>query len=145
MFILAALVFASYFNALGGQFLSDDFDAILNNPLIHNLQYASHPYFLISPMALTYFLIAQVFGLNPFFFHLSSVLFHLGSAILILAILKRFFPAPVPLFAAVFFAVHPVLTEAVTWISGSAYVQMTFYILASFLTYISGRDGNRKS
>jgi len=40
------------------------------------------------------------------------------------------------------FAVHPLLTEAVTWISGGIHAQYSFFVLLSFLLYLLARSQN---
>lgn len=45
-----------------------------------------------------------------------------------------------PFFAAALFAVHPLLTESVSWISASSYPQYTFFFLAALATYILSQN-----
>src|SRR5205807_2009572 len=58
--------------------------------------------------------------LNPYLFHMSNVLLHLTSGLLIFAILRRLFKSDWAACAgAIVFLVHPVQVEAVAWISGA--------------------------
>lgn len=66
---------------------------------------------------------AAVWGVNPFGYHLTSILLHAGNVLLVWLVVRALLggdraatgaPHPlVPVVAALFFAVHPVVTEAV--------------------------------
>lgn len=134
---LAFLVFAVYFNSLGNDFVSDDISAIRDNPNLNKISYFwQPPYFNINLRATIIFLTHKIFGLNPVFYRLANILFHLGSVWVIYFLTALFFSSTVPLFTASIFAVHPVLIETVTWISGGSYSYPAFFVLLSFLTYI---------
>lgn len=139
---LTLLVSVTYFNSLKNDFVSDDITTIKNSPLIGQTSYFMQlPYFnLVSPRALTIFIIHQFFGLNPLFYRLSNILPHLGSTILIYFLIKRFFASPIPLATASIFAVHPILTEGVSWISGGPYSNGTFFALFSFFLYLQSQN-----
>ncbi len=113
-----------------------------------------------------YLLAYQVFGLHPWGFHLVNVLFHSGVSILVFLIVSRLFDerhpsdlssqpfsaatppiSPLlkkrpggmlspPFFAALLFAVHPIHTEAVAWISGVMDLSSAFFFLLSFYLYM---------
>lgn len=134
---LTILVLGVYINSLGNDFLSDDIAAIKDNPEIHKISYFwKAPYFKSSPSLLIIFLTNKFFGFKPAFYRLPNILFHLGSVWTIYLLITLFFRSPIPLFTASIFAVHPILTEAVTWISGSPYSNSAFFILLSFLLYL---------
>ncbi len=83
----------------------------------------------------------MVAGLNPLFFHLHNLLLHLGSGILLFFLLKKL---KVPMFATfavvTVFLLHPVQTEAVAWLAARKDLQSSFFLLASFLTYLTWLD-----
>lgn len=134
---LAFLVFVVYFNSLNNDFLSDDFSAIKDNPLIGQISYFwKPPYYDLSIRSVIIFLTNKLFGLNPLFFRLPNILFHFGSSWLILIIISFFFSPAVSLFTASVFAVHPILSESVTWISGGPYSGSAFFILLAFFLYL---------
>ena len=139
---LTFLVSVSYFNSLKNAFISDDITAIRDNPLIGQISYFWQPpysnFFALRPLII--FLIHHFFGPNPLFYRLSNILPHLGSTILIYFLIKRFFARPIPLITASVFATHPILTEAVTWISGGPYSEGTFFVLFSFLLYLETQN-----
>ena len=131
---LTILVMIVYSNSLGNEFLSDDIAVIKDHPLINQFSYISQSSFNFRSTLI--FLTNKIFGLQPAFFRLSNVLSHLGSVWVIYLLLRKFFRAPIPLFAASIFAVHPILTEGVTWISGGPYSNSVFFILLALLAYL---------
>ena len=81
-------------------------------------------------------------GLEESFMHLQNIILHLCNALLVYAITRRSFlfldvVSPVPAFlAALFFAVHPINTEAVNWVSGRTDLLAGFFVLLSFMLVI---------
>lgn len=84
-------------------------------------------------------------------FHLTSVLFHSLASVLLFRIMRHilgsFFPntAKRPLFAAamlstLFFALHPLRVESVSWISERKDVLCTFFYFSSILAFFSYRN-----
>lgn len=89
---------------------------------------------------LTFIFDNYVWGLQASFMHLENILLHALNAVLVFLISARLFShfkinTPLPaLFAALLFALHPVNTEAVNWISGRTDVMAgTFLLLSIFL------------
>ncbi len=132
--IVAVLAIGCYLNALGGEFVSDDHKQILSNPLLieshrlpeiftksfpfHRKQKSGGYYRPIT--ALSYWIDFRLFGPNPFIFHLENLLWHTATALLVLVLLRNLWPTEpkVAFMGAVLFAVHPIHTEAVAWVSG---------------------------
>lgn len=141
---LSFLVLAVYFNSLPNDFLSDDISTIRDSTTINQTEYFwKPPYFNVFNLNLRSFLIFlthQIFGMNPLFYRLSNILFHLGSTWLIFLIMSFFFEFPAPLIIASFFAVHPVLVESVGWISGGTYSNGAFFAFLSFFTYLQAKN-----
>jgi len=86
----------------------------------------------------TYLLI----GDHALLYHLENVLFHLGSAIVVYYLVKRFLasrlaPSWPALIAAFLFLLHPVNVEAVAWTSGRCAVMSTFFILLATYYHLS--------
>ncbi|HLM84253.1 MAG TPA: tetratricopeptide repeat protein [Candidatus Bathyarchaeia archaeon] len=135
--LLFFLVLITYFNSTGNEFVSDDVGAIKTNPNIAYLEGVfSSPAGIIQRSL--YFFDAFTFGLHPSVFRITSnLIFHIANTFLVFVLLniisKR---KPLAVFAACLFAIHPILTEAVVWISASPYVQSTFFALLSIITYI---------
>ncbi len=83
-------------------------------------------------------------GAQPFLFHLTSLLLHCGSAVLVLLILRRMLrDDSVAAFGAFLFALHPLNTEAVAWASALKDIQSSFFFFGAVLLYLRWRDEDR--
>lgn len=134
---LGLAVLAVYLNSLGNEFISDDIASIKDNPDIKGIGYFWRPpYYNISLRLVINYLIFHLFGANPAPFRLFNIFIHMGSTWLVYILMTFFYRHPIPLFAAGIFAVHPLLTESVSWISGGPYSNSGFFIFLSFLGYI---------
>jgi len=131
---LAILVFIVYFNSLNNEFLSDDISGIVNENL-NDFHYVvkSLPTFLPH---FFYYLINNIFGKVPWAFRSLNILFHLGSALLVYFLTSLLVNRKTAIISAVIFSIHPLLTESVSWISGTPYTQSAFFILAALVFYI---------
>lgn len=90
------------------------------------------------PLLLLSFLFDKyVWGLEVSFMHLDNILLHLSNVMLVYAITRKSCSLAgqqtehLPLAAAVLFAVHPINTESVIWISGRTDLLAGFFILLS--------------
>lgn len=85
-------------------------------------------------------------------FHLFNLLVHLANVFLIYALARLFGERAAPgrdwrgpaLAAAVLFAVHPVHSEAVTYLSGRSASLMTLFYLAALWAYVQGALSQRR-
>ncbi len=139
--LLWLLVGIAYFNSIHNELVSDDIFAIKDSEKL----LATPEYFLQIPrfMARTflYFISYQLNGISPVAYRLVNIIFHLGVVTLVYAIVPFFSKKKyLPFIVASFTAVHPVMVESVTWISGGIYAQSTFFLLLSFLFYIKNRN-----
>jgi len=144
LIFLAFLVFAVYFNSLGNEFVSDDIQAIQKEKNIGNLFFWIKNQPLNFFRYLFYFIIYRIDGLNPALFHLLGVLFHLGSVFIIYILITLLYTSSLALMVASLYAVHPILSEAVVWISGGVHNQYVFFVLLSFLFYLKARLQDKK-
>ena len=146
---MVAAVLAVYANALGGAFLWDDLHLVVGNPLIKHWQ--AWPRLFGSDLfpppiasgyyrplqALSYGLDYRLWGLVPFGFHLTNVLLHAATAVLLfrvaVALLGATFPA---LVAALLFAVHPLHVEAVTYVAGRSDPLAAAFLLLAMLAFL---------
>lgn len=146
--LLICAVFLAYTNSFRGAFQFDDYNVIVNNPRVHTW----HAWWLdlqqgIRPLLKLTYTADWTLGLGVAWFHLTNVLIHLCNTWLVW-LLSRHFAANhpalrdipnLPLLAALLFAVHPVHTEAVTYICGRSIALMTLFYLAGLLFYIAGK------
>ncbi len=143
LLVLTVIVIATYANSFFNQFVSDDIPVILKRPgVIGNLQYVfSDPIDFFRP--LLYLIAFKIGGMNPLFFRLINVFFHLGVVWLSYITIYYFSNRPIAFLSAAILAIHPAISEAIVWISGGTYAQYSFFILASFIAYLAFRIRNR--
>ena len=151
--LLLCAVLIAYANSFWGAFQFDDFNVIVNNPRVHSwpawwldLQHGIRPLLKLS------YTLDWTLGLGAAGFHLSNILIHLCNSWLVWVLTRHFaanhlalraLPA-LPLLAALLFAVHPVHSEAVTYICGRSIALMTLFYLAGMLFYVTGKiQGSR--
>lgn len=143
--VLALASFAVFANSLHGDFLIDDHAAILANESIHNYKTYFSGYFKIRPGVLEELrrvFIWHISGDNPFLYHLVNVLAHAANVILLFLLFNILFNNKALSFlSSLIFALHPIHTEAISWISGAPYVFSSLFFLAALIFYIkSGRS-----
>ncbi len=137
---LAFLAVLVYANGLPGDFLSDD-KMILTTDLGNFSQVFSQPRLFLR--AFFYFAIYVVFGKNPLFFRLLNLSFHIVSTLSIYLIVNLLKGKKQAWAASLIFAVHPILVESVTWISGGGYAQYSAFFLISLLFYILSNNNKK--
>ena len=140
LLFLTILTLGVYANNLKNAFLSDDIFGILENKNVGNFTYllTNQPTMFLKP--LFNFLIYKTSGLNVISFHLLNNFFHLGSVWLVFIIVSFLATPLLAFFTAGIFAVHPLLAEGVTWISGGPYCQYGFFLLLAFWLYLLARN-----
>ncbi|NOT00876.1 MAG: hypothetical protein HOP29_09630 [Phycisphaerales bacterium] len=86
----------------------------------------------------------QFWGANPFGFHLSNLLLHLLSTHLVYQLARRLISAQrFAVIAAGTFALHPIHTEALGWISGRFDLLACACVCGSVIAYCNGRHADR--
>ena len=147
--LLACLTACTFLRVLWADFLSyDDPFYVASNPLVlGGLSWKSlgsactsfacanwHPATWISLM-LDY----QLYGLQPWGFHLTNVLLHVANTLLLFTLLRRLTLEWGPaLFVAAVFGVHPLHVESVAWITERKDVLSTFFGMLALLAYVRG-------
>ncbi len=154
--IIAALGFAVYANSLGGSFVWDDEFLITDNPVIRSFSSIPavfstglfHSYelgkgsFWRPLQTLTYMIDYKIWKLNPFGYHLTNILLHILAALALFWIILALFADRsnskllVAFLATALFVVHPINTQAVTYISGRADILCALFLLLAFGFYI---------
>lgn len=151
---LAAL--AAYANGLHGSFQFDDYNVIVMEPRVHSFSAwaANLMEGGIRPLLKASYLMNWSIAPNaPFGFHLFNILVHAANAALVFFLARnlarRYAPAwgesaePFALAVALIFALHPLQTEAVTYISGRSVSLAAFFYLAALLAYIEWAGAER--
>jgi hypothetical protein len=79
----------------------------------------------------------QLFGPDPGWFHLTNVLLHLASTLLLFTVFRRMTGSLWPsAFVAAAFALHPMHVESVAWISERKDVLSTFFLMLTLAAYV---------
>jgi len=154
-FLLMLPVFLVYLNSFSGVFQFDDYNVIVHNPVVHSwpawLADLSHG---IRPALKFTYMMNWISGMGTFGFHLFNLLVHMTNVMLFYVLAQKFTrhcsdritSAPfgkAAFWAALLFALHPVQTEAVTYISGRSSSLMSMFYLGSILAYTQGIEENK--
>jgi tetratricopeptide (TPR) repeat protein len=164
--VLAALI--AYHNSFTGSFMADDFDGIVNNPSIKHWESALFPPSDTTTggrplFSLTFALNYALGGLNPWGYHVFNLLVHTLAGLALFGIVRRTLecgrgaltpratqmqgegapPTVLALAVAVIWVVHPLLTQAVTFISERAESLMGLFYLLTLYCFIRGVEDAR--
>jgi tetratricopeptide (TPR) repeat protein len=145
-FLIIAIL-AVYWPVLNCEFVKyDDDKYVTENPNLKRgitresvvWAFSSHHFHMWHPLtSLSHLLDCELFGLNPTWHHLTNLLLHITSTLLLFGILKRMTAAFWPcLFVALAFAVHPLNVESVAWIAERKNVLSAFFWMLSIAVYI---------
>jgi Dolichyl-phosphate-mannose-protein mannosyltransferase len=94
---------------------------------------------------LMYYFQFLFFGANPAGWHLISVLLHAFNSLLVFGLAWRISSrAGVGLLAGMLFALHPIHSEPVTWISGQTDLWAALWCLSSALCFVTMRQVQRE-
>ncbi len=86
---------------------------------------------------LSHMLVCEFFGLNPFWHHLTNLLLHIASTLLLFRIFHRMTGEPIRSgFVAALFALHPLNVEPIVWIAERKGTLCTLFWMLSLLSYL---------
>jgi len=148
--IITVFGFICYANSLLNHFVYDDLLLIQENRLLRNwgnileifqtqLLYGANKWspFYRPLQNLSYLIEFQIWGLAPWGYHLTNTLLHLLNSWLVYGlILKLCSNGKAAFLAGLFFVIHPINVEAVTYISSRANLLASFFLLLSFWLYL---------
>lgn len=148
--LAAGVAIALYARTLSYPFLNwDDPDYVINNPWIRSVSWENLSNIFTKPYAanflpvhlLSYMLDYHYWRLDPFGYHLQSIILHAVNTVLVLRVSQRLFGKPwIALIAALLFAVHPAQVEVVAWISSRKDLLATMFALSSVLFYLQATE-----
>lgn len=162
--VLAALVFATYWNTLPGDFVYDDNEQIVENTWITDSKYlpsifSSHSFGFAKgkelgttyrPLVFSVYMAEySFFGLAPKGWHFINIIFQALNTVLVFftasLLLKganeRWLLNSLPPFAvAALFALHPVNSEVVSWVGCVPELVYTLLCLGAFYIYIRSKN-----
>jgi tetratricopeptide (TPR) repeat protein len=140
---IVALIAVAYTNSLWNLYAWDDGRNIVTNTRLDDWDHLER---LFKPMwrplkRLSFMWDHAQWGLNPFGYHLTNVLWHAAASLALLVLLTRLGASRrLALVATALFAVHPVQVEAVANISNRKEMMAAFFYLLAFLFYLPLRD-----
>src|SRR3989344_1640270 len=132
VFLIIIGSFVYSFN-LNNQLFWDDIDWIINNNSVHSISWDNIKFWFSNNVLAGVGLQSNyyrpflffTFALNwvisetkPLLWHLISNSIHIANAVLVFILLRRYAGQIVAFLTALFFAIHPLNTEAVAYISG---------------------------
>jgi hypothetical protein len=150
--VLAAVVV--YLNALANGFAFDDRYIVLENTRVHDITNLRDifltpywPFFgselgLYRPFIIFVYAVQwAIGGGEPWVFHLGNIVFHATASLLGFLLLDRLTSRVPALIGALFFAVHPLHTEAVANVVGQAELVAAIAILGACLVHVTRPAG----
>jgi hypothetical protein len=147
--ILLLATLLAYANSFQGAFQFDDYNVIVNNTRIHSLSAWWQHVIGIRPLLKFSYALNWISGLGLSGYHAVNLAIHCANAVLAYLLLRRF-PASdanraedAAFVAALLFALLPIQTEAVTYISGRSVSFMALFYLAAMLAYAQGNRPNK--
>jgi hypothetical protein len=147
---LLLIVIFIYVNSWSNPFILDDFGHILQNPRIGSWEnwqkIFTAPFFRIKAadlaqyyrplVILTYKLEYLIFGRNPFGYHLVNTVFHCLNTCLVYLLCRAITREQKTAYlAALFFGIHPLQTEEVSYLSGLGGLAATSGMLIAVYFY----------
>jgi tetratricopeptide (TPR) repeat protein len=158
VFLILVTTFLVYSPSLRNGFIWDDNHLIVNDQFIRSFKntpriFQSHLFpevggsnFYRPLQTLSFMMDYAIWGLNPFGYHLTNLIFHMLSVLLVCFLAGRIFgDSDAGLLAGLIFAVHPINTEAVTYIAGRADPMSAFFFMAALGMYMRHREGRDKT
>lgn len=145
--IVSIITFFAFLPAVSNGFVNFDDDIVVTrNYLIRDFSWSgikqifdfNNYKILYTPLVfLSYLIENHFFGLSPFVFHLDNLLLHIFNCLLVFWLIftlnKNIFTA---FLTAIFFGVHPLRVESVTWITERKDVLCAFFFLGALISYI---------
>jgi protein O-mannosyl-transferase len=154
LLILTIAGLLAYANSFSASFHFDDEGSIVNNPLIHSLGNIAGIWHRYPTRFLTYLSFAlnyRIGGLNVVGYHIVNLTLHVLCGFLVWLLVRQIVRILLssgrlktnlqlaPIFAALFFVLHPVQTQAVTYIVQRATVLAALFYLTSVYFFVEGR------
>lgn len=145
------LTLAAYRNSFDAAFHYDDYPNIVNNPLVHSFDRIPELWRQWKRLFIPYFsflLNWTLAGPDPSWFHWVNITIHLLNSVMVYVLTKEIFRLTgkfdrisnripqIATAAGLIFLLHPVQTQAVTYIVQRSTLLATLFTLASTVTYL---------
>ncbi len=155
--LIIALGFAVYANSLNNEFFWDDEALVTGNKYIKSWSYlpqiftntlgagTDEGWNSYRPLqSLTYMIDYSLWKLDPRGYHITNIFLHISAALGIYWLINIIFGKNLlALLTGIFFVIHPVHIEAVTYISGRSDSLALLFTLLSFILYLKSPPSKR--
>lgn len=155
--VLALVTVVVFAASLNNSFVWDDKFLVVNNPYVKNLSYlpeifstqlytGSHMHSnFYRPLELLSFAVDySIWHLNPFGYHLTSLLLHAGNVILVYFILIAVgLSGNMAFLGAMLFSVSPPISGITYYISARSDLLMALFLFLSFLLFVKYRSSRK--
>lgn len=140
--LLISLVGLAFFlPSLWAGFVGDNLDQIINPDILHLQHGYLRPLFVLSIK-----LDALVWGTNPVGFHLTNLVVHIATTLMVyLLALQLAMPRNASLAASLFFLLHPIHALAIFWISGRCDMISALFYTAGLVAFFKVGTTPRKT
>jgi hypothetical protein len=140
VFLLLGVI-GLYFNSLHGDFVSDDYATIPQNPNIFSFKDGLKGWM----GGLINWFLATIFGIkNPVPYHMFSLLIYLLVLVVSFVFVSLILNQKLAKITTTLFAVLPIHVEAVSWIAGRPYLINALFLLLSMIFLIYFLNTGRK-
>lgn len=152
LLLVLALTFLAYVNTTGFEFVYDDWIQITHNPQLDSwknipgffmadiwgfAKNTSHGSYYRPVFMVWQLLNFKAFGVNPHWWHLTTLLLHLLATFLVYLLARRLLGSqPGALAAALFFGLTPLHIESVAWITDGIDTMMGVFFVSAFLLFL---------
>ena len=158
--VIAMVTLLAYLDSFSGLYLFDDGGAIIDNPTIRHFSSSLNPIPNGTPVSgrplvnLTFALDYAMSGLAVWSYHATNLAIHFLAALALFGLVRRalMLPAIAPRFrdsaleiaaaVAVLWAVHPLQTESVSYISQRAESLMGLFYLVTLYAFVRSVEGD---
>lgn len=157
LLLIACFAALFYSNSFGNFFVWNDWTLVIENFLIKDWRnlpeiFASafwkpllgEPSQTYRPLVLVSFMADfSLWGLKPWGYHLTNLCLHVLNSFLAYFLMRSYVSPAIALIGSLLFAVHPVQTEAVTYIYGRGELLQSVFLLSGALLFLA--SGKRRS
>ncbi len=157
LYLLPIIVLGTYYHSIFfGDFINLDYIDMMNHIVKDPQTPFSEIFFpkgeikYYRPMVeLSFRLDYFLWSVNPIGYHLTNVTLHLANVYLVYWVSFLIFSKVIiereaaAFLSALFFAINPLTTESVCWVSGRSDIIAAFFILSSFLLYLLFKKNRR--
>ena len=159
-FLVGLLTVVAHWHGLWGQFVDwDDITHVTKNIAIRALTPEHWQMMFTGTIAklyipftwLSFAVDYQIWGRDPFGYHLTNLVLHVANTLLVFLLVRRLLagrnsqPELVALLTAVLFGVHPLRVESVAWVTERKDVLFAFFYLLAIGAYLRWITKNKRS